>query len=701
MLKFKLINGYIAKLLKNNLTIKQFNNNLGFVPIALLLFLVASVALGTYLVQNRTNILPFALDDNNCENGYRFLGGDAGDDNNWVRDEECDEDDGDDERYEGPGCDGKDSIIGVWEGDELVDVKENFGRVPGECGNQEDSGEDNDEDTREECEAKGGTWDEGNNECKTSSSSDANYDGPGCKGNHSVWANWSKRGDLLRVIEDFGARPGECGNSSDGGGGGDSKETSDRSKEDCDRAGGSWDGKRCFTSASSDGKPTGSQKDTASGEDSSVQMCKDNPDGALKPDGYTWMAFCSSSCSTNAQCKGAARTSGFTNSDTNYWCYGGKCLFLVPDNDSQVKDSKRLEDNKKAIESGARIVNNTPGTSLSTDEKDLKQYVSDIDKTLDDARAKGGVSSALQQAADKAKQLIANAQAEITKCQSSSNVQSCESQVHELYNQAKVASRLAAYQAVQAGVPNTCAKIDFGIQPFISASNGQRQFLCNDTSGTKVLRSYDLAGNPTTINANFDLDDPNKYPDEIKKHIDDAGKLILGKPLTSSSTSTTSCKIGLQSPSLSSSCVSCIKNKHSDLVSSVRNSEVSKFQACSDNEVLNYWCNGGVSSGASSDCTIKRGECSSECRATEPSTSSAGTFTTVSAAKDACRRLINTKWNDSTNKCQVDCGSSSKNVWYNGECRSSCPSNTDSENVSGVGKYCTTGGIYPFPIYQK
>ena len=290
-----------------------------------------------------------------------------------------------------------------------------------------------------------------------------------------------------------------------------------------------------------------------------------------------------------------------------------------------TSDKKRVDENKKATDAGAAIVKNAPGTSLNTDDQNLSQYLSDINKNVQDARTSGKNTTELETAAARAKKLAEDAQTAIKNCLAQSNQQSCESQVHELYNQAKVASRLTAYQTVQAGVPNTCAKIDFGIQPFITAGNGQREFLCNDSTSKKVLRTYDLAGNPTQIQASFDLNSPDNYPDNIKKHVSDARKLVLGSSSASSS------------PRASSS----------------------------------------------------------------PTSNPGAIYTTVSAAKDACKKLVNTKWNDSTNKCQVDCGTGSSTTWNKGQCVSNCPSNTDSENVSGVGKYCTTGGIYPFPIYQK
>ena len=702
-------------------TLSTINSQSGIASLAVLLFLIAGIGLGTYLVQQRTNILPFALDDNNCEDGWLYKGGDPEDPDNWEEDaDECKEKE---ETYNDAGCDGRNSVWATWRGNDLVEVIENYGRVPGQCGNPQDGGEDDDEDTREECEAKGGNWDEGDNECKTSSSSNDNYDSAGCKGNHSVWANWNKRGELQRVIEDYGVVPGECGNGSGGSGGEGSRETSDTSKEDCDRNGGDWDGEKCYTSPGEDPEEA---PDDDRGETSS-EACRDNPPGATKPSGYTWAAYCDKKCSKNSDCP-RNEGDGFVNPDTSNWCYGGRCLKLVRDNDSStLNDPKRKADNEKAISEGAKIVHNENALNINDDQIYLGKYGGALTQLVSVARGAGSdpavKTGELDSAIGKAQQTVNDANKSISDCQSGAKTSGCsDAELHVLYDLAKTATRFAFFEAVGEGVPNVCTKVDLGLgdQINVKANDGTegRLSLCtakNATTGQveRVWRVYDAEGNPhevsnSTYQKGVGDDWWDKVPANVKAKYNQGSCLIAGtcsntnnqpgSSPQSSSAGTSSCTIGRQSPTLSSACVSCIKGKHSDLVGSVRNGEPTKFATCSDSEVLNYWCNGGVSSNASSDCTTKKNECASECGGS--STTSGGTYTSIAAARDACRKLVNTRWNDSTNKCVVDCGTSSNNVWYNGSCRSSCPSNTDSENESGIGKYCTTNDIYPFPRYQ-
>ncbi len=76
------------------------------------------------------------------------------------------------------------------------------------------------------------------------------------------------------------------------------------------------------------------------------------------------------------------------------------------------------------------------------------------------------------------------------------------------------------------------------------------------------------------------------------------------------------CKTSLakQSPSLSDSCVICINNQAHTLAPKIRELNRDLFAKCSDKEVLNYWCNGGISQEATDQCQgFKNGACAAAC----------------------------------------------------------------------------------------
>lgn len=90
-------------------------------------------------------------------------------------------------------------------------------------------------------------------------------------------------------------------------------------------------------------------------------------------------------------------------------------------------------------------------------------------------------------------------------------------------------------------------------------------------------------------------------------------------PVCQSQGGSGSCNIGFQSPSFSDACVNHLKSdRYCDtgtcLVESIREKDSPKFANCSDTQVLNYWCNGGVTGGKTNpDCTLKKKEGGSAC----------------------------------------------------------------------------------------
>lgn len=87
-------------------------------------------------------------------------------------------------------------------------------------------------------------------------------------------------------------------------------------------------------------------------------------------------------------------------------------------------------------------------------------------------------------------------------------------------------------------------------------------------------------------------------------------------------TSGGSCSIGFQDPTLTDPQVSCMSgSRYGNLVGSIKDLD-SKFNSCSNKQILNYWCNGGVSDDAKNrDCPIKKTECAA---GASPSTGNGG-----------------------------------------------------------------------------
>lgn len=85
-------------------------------------------------------------------------------------------------------------------------------------------------------------------------------------------------------------------------------------------------------------------------------------------------------------------------------------------------------------------------------------------------------------------------------------------------------------------------------------------------------------------------------------------------PVCQSQGGSGSCQVESQSPPLSSSCAECIIKNDPDLPGSIKNKDTQKFSCYQDNQLLNYWCNSGLSKGPEGDdCTGKKAICGTAC----------------------------------------------------------------------------------------
>ncbi len=70
------------------------------------------------------------------------------------------------------------------------------------------------------------------------------------------------------------------------------------------------------------------------------------------------------------------------------------------------------------------------------------------------------------------------------------------------------------------------------------------------------------------------------------------------------------CGADRQSPDLGKDCTTCIANNEPNLTSTIRSFDHTKFDGCSPQQIVNYWCNGGVSQGAIANCNAEKAKCS-------------------------------------------------------------------------------------------
>lgn len=97
------------------------------------------------------------------------------------------------------------------------------------------------------------------------------------------------------------------------------------------------------------------------------------------------------------------------------------------------------------------------------------------------------------------------------------------------------------------------------------------------------------------------------------KHVPDAPSCGTGGP-NNTANNTCSNNIGSQTPDLGVECASCIASNNRGITGAIRDLNSNLFTSCSDREVINYWCNGGVSSDGVNQCnSSKNGACASKC----------------------------------------------------------------------------------------
>lgn len=197
----------------------------------------------------------YALDSNNCENGWTFNGGDAGDDNNWEY-TGCEEGGGNGGNDDNDGDDDSDNNNNDDNNDD--DNNDNGGGVEaGYCENgwtfrggdagdddnwrytgcgQNNDDDDNSDNSEEDCNRAGGTWRD--DRCFTSASSNDNN-------SNQIEAGYCENGWTFK-----GGDAGD-NNSWEYTRCGMGEVDSDSNEEECNRAGGTWTDNRCYTPASS------------------------------------------------------------------------------------------------------------------------------------------------------------------------------------------------------------------------------------------------------------------------------------------------------------------------------------------------------------------------------------------------------------------------------------------------------------------
>lgn len=120
------------------------------------------------------------------------------------------------------------------------------------------------------------------------------------------------------------------------------------------------------------------------------------------------------------------------------------------------------------------------------------------------------------------------------------------------------------------------------------------------------------------------------------------------------------CNITNQSPALSDTCVSCIKTKNTSAISYIKSQDPA-HATCSDAQIINFWCNGGVGSQASNECAgYQSGVCASACGKTSSdggNCSAGATYTISGTVKDSNGNLVN-----SGVVCLDPAGGSDRNV---------------------------------------
>lgn len=433
-----------------------FSNQAGFGQLAVIALLIAGVAITTLVVQNRTNISPNAEEGSSCN---------------------------DDTYY----CDGDRKIhkTGGYQdenGECVYDYQD-----AGSCSDSSDQKTDSDS-SEKDCKDAGGTWKDGR--CYTSSSSnkscqyDEKYEEYECKNGYRCWndyyksdqtnCKWESKDPHYHCDQDA-----KCSN--------DVKERSDNSEQDCKNAGGEWKENRCFLPSVSKGGPESPEGNPSATKGQYDQG--DCRDGAQSyKDGYKWITYCSMSCASNQDCISLKNTKDpAVNPETSYWCYGfnggqaSRCMQLVQSDNSAVNDQKRKDDNAKAIESIktslAQGGNANPAANQEARQSssvELRAKVDAQNKQRNDLigematviNTSGGSNSTVNAEISRAQNLLTEAAAKATSCYTGTDKplsDACDADAQAANDIAVAASRVALFDAVAIGVPDTCVKVDMAV----------------------------------------------------------------------------------------------------------------------------------------------------------------------------------------------------------------------------------------------
>lgn len=420
-------------------TVRSWRSQAGAGQLVVVLLLMAGVAIGTYVVQNRTNISPNAqgISRGECSGTWEFIGDDedpsgesdnAGDESQWLENS--------------PNCKSNDA-------------------------DQEDNSNDDYEFKYTEC----------------------THERPGEV--RDVYQN--SAGDYqtrnVRIQE------GECGDD------GNSRSSEQRANEQRreERGGTSAPGNQTSSNPS--------QYDQG-----------DCRDGAQSyKDGYAWIAYCSISCTKNSDC--AQNTSdGAVNPETSNWCYGfnggqaPRCMKLVQTDNKEVTDQKRKDDNTKAVQSIKQTIaqggNSNPAEPNQSSSVELRARVDAQSKQRNDLtgematvinKSSGSISS-LNGEISRAQTLLQIAAAKATSCYSGNDKplsDACDAEAQAANDIAVAASRVAMFDAVAAGIPETCVKVDMAV----GSKSSNSQIEVTPVSGGASSRLFMCRGDETKVGA--------------------------------------------------------------------------------------------------------------------------------------------------------------------------------------------------------
>lgn len=496
------------------------NSQKGVGQILLVLLMVAGLAVATYVVQNRTNLIPHAAENvepGYCEAGYTFNGGDAAKDENWE--------------YTG-------------------------------CGQNED-GKDK--------------------PAKNSCQYDEKYEEYQCKDGYRCWndfyksdqtsCQWQPKDPHYHCKADD-----TCKNY-------DLRENSDRSEEDCKKAGGTWKENRCFTpSSTSQGGESapGNQASSSNGQYDQGD-CRDG--AQVYKDGYTWIAYCNQVCKQNSDCS-QNTSEGAVNAATSNWCYGfnngqaPRCMKLVQSDNKEVSDQNRKSINTKAVEEIKKTVA-SGGNPNPAGQNPVQTVMSNIKAQIDSQitqrqQLTGELSTILNvansnptlaNAINKAQSLLSSAASNASSCYTNGSQpqnDACNAQAQAANDIAVAAGRVALFDAVMAGVPNTCVKVDMAVGANTAnslvevnptgSSIPSRLFMCRGQESTPGAKDGDIKWRVRDENGNLqevsqeslnrlgirDGQNPNSIPQDFVNRRNNAATLASQPAYSSSNTSANS-----------------------------------------------------------------------------------------------------------------------------------------------------------------